>query len=862
MALTEEEVKVLTGLSEAQAQQRLMEKGYNELPSSKQRNIFRIALEVIKEPMFLLLVACGSVYLFLGETTDSILLLGFVFIMMGITIYQEGKTEKALEALKDLSSPRALVIRDGQRKRIAGREVAYGDMVILSEGDRIPADGILLWGRNFTADESLLTGESVPVRKSPAEGNAETVEMECPGGDDIPCVYSGTLVVQGQGVELVRATGIHTEIGKIGKALQTVEQEETLLQKETGRMVKIIFLIAMVLFALVVVIYGITRGNWLEGILSGITLAMAMLPEEFPVVLTIFLALGAWRISQKHVLTRKVSAVETLGATTVLCTDKTGTLTQNLMSIKKIFAADSFLNVTENQTDLLPENFHELIEFAILASQKDPFDPMEKALKQLGKEKLARTEHLHDNWKIVLEYPLSRELLALSHVWKSPDGKEFIIAAKGAPEAIFELCHFDKKQAEWLGEKVGSMAEEGLRVLAVAKSYFKEKDNLPRIQHDFVFEFIGLIGLEDPIRPTVPDAVRLCYDAGIKVAMITGDYPKTAQNIARQIGLKNPSEVITGPELEKMDPAQLQERVKSVNIFARVVPEQKLLLVNAFKANGEIVAMTGDGVNDAPALKSSHIGIAMGERGTDVAREASDLVLLDDDFSSIVIAVRMGRRIFDNLKKAMAYIVSVHIPIAGMSLLPVILGWKELVLFPVHIVFLELIIDPACSIVFEAEPEESDIMKRDPRNPKEPLLGKRSLTIGIMQGMVSLFIVALVFKISLMLGQSLEEARALCFVTLIISNLCLIITNRSWSKTIIDSFKVPNKTLFWVLGGAVIFLGMVVFIPFLQKIFHFAPMHYIDIIIALGAAIASISWFELVKFISHKKNFDLLKDKV
>jgi len=344
--------------------------------------------------------------------------------------------------------------------------------------------------------------------------------------------------------------------------------------------------------------------------------------------------------------------------------------------------------------------------------------------------------------------------------------------------------------------------------------------------------------------------------------MITGDYPKTAQNIARQIGLKNPSEVITGPELEKMDPAQLQERVKSVNIFARVVPEQKLLLVNAFKANGEIVAMTGDGVNDAPALKSSHIGIAMGERGTDVAREASDLVLLDDDFSSIVIAVRMGRRIFDNLKKAMAYIVSVHIPIAGMSLLPVILGWKELVLFPVHIVFLELIIDPACSIVFEAEPEESDIMKRDPRNPKEPLLGKRSLTIGIMQGMVSLFIVALVFKISLMLGQSLEEARALCFVTLIISNLCLIITNRSWSKTIIDSFKVPNKTLFWVLGGAVIFLGMVVFIPFLQKIFHFAPMHYIDIIIALGAAIASISWFELVKFISHKKNFDLLKDKV
>lgn len=860
MAITEERLKSLKGLSEAEAREKLKQEGFNELPSTKKRHIFAIALEVVKEPMFLMLVACGTIYLFLGETSDALLLLGFVFVMIGITIYQEGKTERALEALKDLSSPRAQVIREGEHKRIAGREVVVEDLVVLREGDRVPADGVLFWGRNLTVDESLLTGESVAVRKTAVESDPEALTMGFPGGDDLPFVYSGTLVVQGQGVALVKATGIRTEIGKIGKALQTVGQEDTLLQRETGRIVRAVFLIALVLFSLVVVVYGLTRGHWLGGILSGLTLAMAMLPEEFPVVLTIFLALGAWRISQKRVLTRKIAAVEMLGAATVLCADKTGTLTQNRMSIQALYARDH-LGSPKDQGPL-SETFHELVEYAILASKKDPFDPMEKALNQLGEEKLSGTEHLHEAWSLVQEYPLTQDLLALSHVWKSPDGREFIISGKGAPEAIADLCHLEDQKQKVLMAVVGTMAEKGLRVLGVAKAYFQEEGQLPGGQHDFTFEFLGLIGLEDPIRPTVPEAIRVCYEAGIQVKMITGDYPKTAQSIAQQIGLREPFQVMTGLELEHMEPEELRKRIQGVNVFARVIPEQKLLLVKAFKANGEIVAMTGDGVNDAPALKAAHIGIAMGGRGTDVAREASDLVLLDDDFSSIVTAVRMGRKIFDNLKKAMAYIVSVHIPIAGLSLIPVILQWKDLVLLPVHIVFLELIIDPACSVVFEAEPEESDVMRRYPRHPKEPLLGKRSLTISILQGVMALAIVALVFKISLMLGQKIEEARTLAFITLIISNLCLILTNRSWSKLILTSLKEPNRALFWVLGGALIFLGLVVFVPNLQKLFHFASMHSIDILIALGAGIASILWFELVKMISRLKNIELLKEKV
>ena len=848
MALTENQVKTLTGLTEEQARAALQEHGPNELPSSKRRGFFAIAFGVIREPMFLLLLACGAIYLVLGDIQEAIMLLGFVVVIMGITIYQEQKTERTLEALRDLSSPRALVIRGGERRRISGREVVVGDLFILAEGDRVPADGVLLWGVNLSVDESLLTGESVSVRKSPGEREAE---MQRPGGDDLPFVFSGTLVVHGQGVAVARATGSESEIGRIGKALQTVEQEVTPLQKETASIVRTAFIGALVLCAVVIVVYGLTRGNWLHGLLTGITLAMAMLPEEFPVVLTIFLALGAWRISQHRVLARKMAAVETLGAATVLCADKTGTLTQNRMKIRMLRAHGRTLDLAQHRGSM-PEEFHELLEFGILASQEDPFDPMEKAIHEVGEGTLADTEHLHQTWRLVQQYPLSRELLALSHAWKSVSGAGHVVATKGAPEAISDLCHLDPGRAEALGREVHEMADKGLRVIGVAKAGFGEVE-LPDAQHEFVFEFIGLIGLEDPVRPAVPGAIAECDGAGIKVVMITGDYPVTAQKIAQAIGMRGWENVVTGPELARMAPEELRERVTEATIFARVVPEQKLLIVDAFKANGEVVAMTGDGVNDAPALKAAHIGVAMGGRGTDVAREASDLVLLDDDFSSIVAAVRMGRRIFDNLKKAMAYIISVHIPIALASLVPVLFQWKEMILFPVHIVFLELIIDPACSVVFEAEPGDADIMKRKPRSARERLFGRTSLLISGAQGLVAFAGVMVVYGVSLAIGQSQAEARTLAFITLIVSNLCLIMTNRSWSRTLASTFATRNPALLWVLAGALTFLGLVIYVPGLRDLFHFAYMHPLDIWIALLAGLVSTAWFEVVKFVFRRR---------
>jgi P-type Ca2+ transporter type 2C len=805
--------------------------------------------------MFLLLIAGGSIYLLLGDIREAMMLLFFVFVVMAITLYQERKTERALEALRDLSSPRALVIRNGSQKRIPGREVVRDDLIVLSEGDRVPADAALVHCTNLSVDESLLTGESLPVRKVVCDGSAE---MAPPGGDDLPFVYSGTLVVQGLGVGRVKATGIDTEFGKIGRALQRIEPEETLLQKETGRLVGRLALIGLSLCVLVVVLYGLTRGNWLKGLLAGIALAMAVLPEEFPVVLTVFLAIGAWRISLKRVLTRRVPAVEMLGSATVLCVDKTGTLTMNRMSVSRVFAGGRFHGI-EGSSAGLPDDVHEIVEFAILASRTDPFDPMERAFQDLGTRCLADTGHLHGDWTLVQEYPLSQDLLSMSRVWRSPDSRNYIIAAKGAPEAVADICHLGDEEMADLRERINSMAAEGLRVIGVARAGFTEAAALPGGQHEFTFQFLGLIGLADPVRPGVRKAVAECHKAGIRIVMITGDYPVTAQNIAGQIGLRPAGHIITGHDLDRMSDAELKDRIRTADIFARVVPEQKLRIVNALKANGEIVAMTGDGVNDAAALKSAHIGIAMGGRGTDVAREASAIVLLDDDFSSIVQAVKMGRRIFDNLKKAMAYIFAVHVPIAGMSLLPVLFNWP-LVLMPVHIVFLELIIDPACSVVFEAEEEEAGLMDRPPRDITKPLFDRRTIGVSLLQGLSVLLIVLAVFAVSLYRGQGELDARALSFTTLIVANLGLIFTNRSWSRTILDTLSSPNAALWWVTGGALFFLGAALYVPFLRGLFHFSRLHFADISLCLAAGIVSIVWFEVFKIFNGKSGRSSVPD--
>jgi P-type Ca2+ transporter type 2C len=849
MVNTKNNVKIenIKGLTETEVLNRIKAEGRNEIPSAKKRNVLSIAFDIIKEPMFLLLIASGVVYLLLGNKEDALVLLGFVFVVLGITFYQERKTERTLEALHDLSSPRALVIRDGVQKRISGREVVREDIIILKEGDRVPADAKVLSCVNLLVDESLLTGESVPVRKT---ADATDIKIGRPGGDDLPFVYSGTLVVQGTGIAVVQSIGIASEIGKIGKALKSLESEDTPLKKQTARLVKNFLLVGLVLCAAVIIIYGLFRGTWLHAFLSGITLAMAILPEEFPVVLTIFLALGAWRLSQKNVLTRRSQAIQTLGSATVLCVDKTGTLTMNLMTVKRIFASDNFHDIDLSKKEDLPETFHELVEYGILASQKDPFDPMEKAIKSLGVFTLSNTEHLHDNWEHIREYPLSKALLALSNVWKSPDGQDYLIAAKGAPEAIADLCHMN--EVSKLKQHINTMASRGLRVIGVARALF-HKPRLPEEQHEFDFRFLGLIAFEDPVKPTVKDAVKECHQAGIKVIMITGDYPNTAQNIAKQIGLKQSYQLITGPELDKMNDKELREKIKTVNIFARVVPEQKLRIVEALKANGEIAVMTGDGVNDATALKSAHIGIAMGGRGTDVAREASALVLLDDDFSSIVQAIKMGRRISDNLKKAMSYIIAVHVPIAGMSFLPVLFNWP-LVLLPIHIAFLELIIDPVCSIVFEAEPDEKDIMNRPPVSVKEPLFGRNRILISFIQGLIAMLVVVAVYLYMFYNGHGAEEARAIAFSTIVVTNLGLILTNRSWTRPFWQTlFSSKNYALRWIFLVTIIALGLILYLPVLNRIFQFAPPGPPFLIASLIAAIISIVWFEVFKILEGQR---------
>ena len=839
----------LRGLTTDEAQRRLAAEGPNELPGTRKRGWLHILLETVKEPMFLLLLACGALYLFLGDREEAIMLLFFVAVVIGITYFQEKRSENALDALRDLSSPRALVRRDGQWVRIAGRDVVRGDIMMLSEGDRVPADAVVLSCTNLNIDESLLTGESVPVRKAEWDGVSA---MARPGGEDVPSVYSGTLVVSGQGVAGVRNIGVNTEMGKIGKALQTVDTEKPPLQHEVNGLIRLMGTVGLVLCVIVTVVYSLTNGGnfvaWQRGFLSGLAMAMGVLPEEFPVVLTIFMAMGAWRMSQNQVLTRHMPAIETLGSATVLCVDKTGTLTMNRMTVRKLAAGGEYFRVpADGLRGILPEPFHELVEYAVLACESDPFDPMERAILDLGQGALQGTEHLHEDWEFQREYPLSKQLLALSHAWQMHSG-DGSVAAKGAPEAILDLCHMPQEKRDIIMQQVLDMAGDGLRVLGVARAS-ADTAHLPENQHDFDFEFVGLVGLADPIRSTVPEAVAQCHHAGVRVVMITGDYPGTAESIAREIGLKHPEHVITGPELESMSEDEVSRRIRDVSVFARMVPEQKLRLVQALKANGEIVAMTGDGVNDAPALKNAHIGIAMGERGTDVARESAAIVLLKDDFNSIVAAVRMGRRIFDNIRKAMGYILAVHVPIAGLCLVPVLLRWP-LILQPVHIVFLELIIDPTCSVVFEGEPEEADIMDRPPRDPSRPTFSRKTVTISLLQGAGILIAVLAVFGLALFRWNLPEpDARGLAFATLIVANVALILANRSWTRSILHTLHTPNRSLWWVIAAAFCLLAVTLYVPGASSLFKMSAQHLRDLAVAVAVGCSTILWFELFKMV-------------
>lgn len=828
------------GLSAAEAALRLAADGRNALPDRQHRTLFRFVWEAAHEPMFLLLFVAGLLYLTLGELQEGLFLFAMVLLTLGMTLYQEGKTERALEALRDMSSPHALVIRDGQRQRIDSRDLVRGDLIVLAEGDRVPADGTLISQHDMRVDESLLTGESVAVSKL---ADADAAVPAHPGGDGLPFIYSGTMIVSGYGIAGVTATGPLSEIGRIGSALEALPTESSLLQKQTARLVTTLALLGLALSLLLVIVYGLLRGNWLQALLAGIALAMSMLPEEFPVVLTIFPALGAWRLARAQVLTRRLAAIETLGATSVLCVDKTGTLTENKMSVARMYAQGKEIAASNATAANLPEAFHTLIEFSILASALTPTDPMEKAFHLLGEQILAGTDRLHRNWTLEHEYALTQQLRAMSHAWKAAGENGHVVAAKGSPEAIVDLCHLDATTQQAVLSAADNMAQQGLRVLGVAQARFTG-DSWPATEHDFDFVFAGLMGLADPLRQEIPDAVHQCRQAGIRVVMITGDYPATANAIAAQAGIA-PGALLTGDAIATMSEAQLRAHMQTANVCARVAPSQKLRIVQALKASGDIVAMTGDGVNDAPALKAAHVGIAMGKRGTEVARESAALVLLDDNFTSIVDAIRHGRRIFTNMQKSMTYILSIHLPIAGMALLPVLLGWPVM-LYPMHIVFLELVIDPACSIAFENEPPEIDVMTQSPRDPNAALFGGWTLALAILQGVGALLAVAASYAWA---KDALPEpqARAFGFATLIIANLALIFANRSRSRTIVESLRSPNSVLWAVTGATLALLVLALYQPFLANIFRFAPLSIAELASACGIGFSSVLWFELMK---------------
>jgi len=837
------------GLSEIEAQRRLETDGPNEIQRSTARSLIRIVVDVVREPMFLLLFVAGGIYLLLGDFVEAMMMLGAVVATATISVVQEKRTDNVLESLRDLSSPRALVLRDGERKRIAGYEVVRGDVIVLAEGDRIPADAQLISGNNLQVDESLLTGESVAVDKlMPFNENAQ----------EIPNVYSGSLVVRGHGLAQVYATGVNSELGKIGKALNDIPDEPTRLHIQTRQLVKLFGTIGLTLSLLVVLFYGLKDADWLKGGLTGITLAMAILPEEFPLVLTFFMAMGAWRISKNQVMTRHSATIETLGSATVLCTDKTGTLTLNKMAVSELRTPDQQWQFGSH----LPLSSPQLcgvLEYAMLASERNPTDPMERAILTLADTHLKDPKYARSQRALVHEYGLTPELLAMTHVWQTEGSQEpALIATKGAPEAIFDLCHMGAEQAKEIRQAVNTMAAAGLRVLGVAKAKF-EGTNWPINQLGFDFEFIGLLGLADPLRESVPKAVAQCQSAGIKVVMITGDYSLTAMAIASQAGIVGIEDqprhmLMTGDELSLLTPDQLAARVGEIKVFARIKPEQKLLIVNALKSSGEIVAMTGDGVNDAPALKSAHIGIAMGQRGTDVAREAASMVLMQDDFDAIVKTIAQGRQIYDNIRKALAFVVSVHVPIAGMVVVPIVLGWP-LLLFPAHVAFFELVIDPSCSFVFESEDAESDLMQRPPRPAVSTLFSYQQIMTSTLQGAAVLVsLMALIFELR-SLGVQHDEIRAASFVAMILGSLLLAWHNLKSINANNQASLYSNRSFFIVLFASLLTLLLVNTVPVLQSLFKFANLTPLTLgLVCVSGALSYI----LIRLIRHLSRIDLL----
>lgn len=819
-----------SGLNASELSSRHQQYGLNEIIPEKKVSVCRKLLDIFKEPMFLLLLGASLLYFVLGEPKDGIIMIAFVLCMAGINFIQEWRTDRTLQALKDLSAPKTRTIRDGRMISVESKDLTVGDLIILEEGERISADGRILEMFDLGIDESSLTGESETVWKK--------IDLT---GEDLEAhwrrdyIYAGTFVVQGSAIVEITAIGVNTAYGKIGQDIMSAPLHPTPMEKQTRHLIKICALIGTLLLVMVFAVNLLHNQSIIASILSGVTLAMAIIPEEFPVILTVFLAMGAWRLARKQALVRRMPSVETLGAVSVLCVDKTGTLTQNKMSVQKLYA---YRDLSEK----------ELLYWAALGCESEPYDSMEKAiLKKAEQCGLVKAE-LFDK-KLLSEYPFSAETKMMGHIWSIDNAPE--LAAKGSPESILPLCRLTPGELSAIRQQQNEMAVHGYRVIAVARR--RQMSSIPAMLQDNELEFLGLIGLEDPPREEVPHAIAVCAQAGIRVIMITGDNGTTAQSIARKIGIANSDRILTGPQLEKMSDEELRRQLVDTNIFARVIPVHKMRIVKALKDMGRIVAMTGDGVNDATALKYADIGIAMGQRGTGVAKEAADMILLDDNFTTIVETVKDGRRIYDNIKKAIGYVFVIHIPIAMTALLTPVLHLPPLLL-PIHVVLLELIVDPTCSIIFERQPAEKDLMDKPPRAPFAPLLSWTIIVKAFVQGIAILGATLGSYIWLTGHGETVEAARSFTLLVMVFANLSLVFVNQSDKDFAFSSKACLKDPVIWLVNLAIFTaLTLAIFTPFGNTIAKVQPLTTIEIAVAVALAAGVTFWWELVKVIKRRQ---------
>ena len=809
--------------------------GDNSLNYKKENGFLEVLKSLAKEPMVILLLVASIIYFISGNKGDGIFLASAIVLVSAISLYQDKKSRTALEKLKDFTQSHCKVIRNGEVEEIKSDELVVGDSLMVEEGTSIPADGIIAHSNDFSVNESILTGESLSVYKD------RTKE------DNM--IYRGTTVASGLAIATITAIGNETKLGKIGKSLESIKEEKTPLEQQIGNFVKKMVIAGAIVFIIVWVINYFHSHNVLDSLLKALTLAMSILPEEIPVAFTTFMALGAWRLMKMGIVVKQMKTVETLGSATVICTDKTGTITENKMSLAKLYVC-SLQNISDADGELGKDE-KELIRLAMWASEPIPFDPMEIALHEAYTHIMMDDERTQ--YKMVHEYPLGGKPPMMTHLFENGEGKR-IVAAKGAPEALIGISNLSATEKQQIEDVIKALATDGYRLLAVAEADF-DGDNFPKKQQEFRFKFKGIIAFYDPPKKNIQSVFEDFNRAGISVKIVTGDNPATTAAIAKQIGFIGYEKSITGDELMQLKDKELQEKVVHTNIFNRMFPDAKLKIINALKAKNEIVAMTGDGVNDGPALKASHIGIAMGQKGTEIAKQAASLILLEDDLSKMVDAVAMGRKIYTNLKKAIQYVISIHIPIILTVFIPLALGWIYPNIFsPVHIIFLELIMGPTCSIIYENEPMEKNTMLQKPRPFSTTFFNWKELTTSVIQGLAITAGTLTAYQYALHQGLNESTTRTMVFTALITANIFLTLVNRSFYYSIFTTIKYKNNMVWAIIGITVAILGLLLFVKPLTNFFGFQTLNLSEILISVDIGFISVIWYELIKWGKRLKN--------